>query len=137
MNHLHYEYSCTTWCWRRCRRIRDWNDSHQYDTADGSNGFRGLDEFCHIRLAKSIAGDSSGITTRVVDVAEVEFVYGRKSLATVARGQVDVAGAMVEHPNSGSDTKFTGSTDQEVCLARIEQLGSWINTNGLWASARP
>ena len=45
-----------------------------------------------------------------------------------------MAGAVVEHPNSDSDTKFTASTDQEVCLARIEQLGSWIDANGLWTS---
>ena len=34
----------------RERRVPQ-NDSHQHNTTDGSNGFRGLDEFRRIRLA--------------------------------------------------------------------------------------
>ena len=45
-----------------------------------------------------------------------------------------MAGTTVEHPNSDSDTEFTASTNQEVCLARIEQLRSWIDPNVLWTS---
>jgi hypothetical protein len=69
----------------RERRVPQ-NDSHQHDTAEGSNGFGSLDELGHIRLAQSIARDGSGITTLVVDVPEVQLVNGGESLATTTGG---------------------------------------------------
>jgi hypothetical protein len=41
---------------------------------------------------------------------------------------------VIEHPDSDSDTEFTASTNQQVCLARIEKLSSWINPNVLRTS---
>jgi hypothetical protein len=72
-----------------------------------------------------------GITTLVVDISEVQCVDGRESLTTTTRSEVDVTGDVVEHPDCDSDTKLTATTDQEVRLAKIEQLGSGVNSNVL------
>jgi hypothetical protein len=69
----------------RERRVPQ-NNSHQHDTTEWSDGFSILDELGHVHLAQSIAGDSSGITTLVVDVPEVQLVNGGESLATTTRG---------------------------------------------------
>ena len=43
-----------------------------------------------------------------------------------------MAGSMVKHPDGDSDTEFTASTDQQVDLAGIKQLSSWVDANVLW-----
>jgi hypothetical protein len=45
-----------------------------------------------------------------------------------------MAGSMVEHPHGDSDTKLTASTDQQVDLTGIEQLGRRVDANVLWTS---
>jgi len=45
-----------------------------------------------------------------------------------------VAGSVVEHPDSDSDTELTTPTDQQVDLTGIEQLSSWVDADAIWAS---
>jgi hypothetical protein len=45
-----------------------------------------------------------------------------------------VAGPVLEHPDSDSDTESTVSTDQQVDLTRIERLGSGVDTNAFRTS---
>ena len=45
-----------------------------------------------------------------------------------------MAGAVVEHPDCDSDTKLAATTNRKVCLAGIEKLGSWVDSNVLQMS---
>lgn len=111
------------------------NDSHQHDTTQGSDGLRFLEEPGHVLLAQSINRQSLRVTTLVVDVTKIQLVDWGQSLPTTTRGEVNVASSVVEHPDSDSDTKLTASADQQVDLAGIKKLSSWVDANVFWASS--
>ena len=98
------------------------NDRHQHDATEESDSLRLLEEFRHVFLAQNTSRESFCVTVLVVDVTEVQLVDWGQSLAATTRGEVGVAGPMVEHPDSDPNIELTASTNQQVYLTGIKRL---------------